>query len=242
MRTNHKIFGIATILFFALMVGTLDYARGQGIPVGPSTNSKPTPTSGGSGEGPAQKQKKVKKSKIKVARTGNHVMTLKLGGALHHFYGDIDKSNPFNTQVISPMATGMLGIKYGKRKQGSSVGIFGTYGSLSEAGAKLVNQVEAASATTGQFIEIEGGVLLGQFFRLSGGYGFNDVYANKGDSESLVSQNYFCATSGFSFGLGTKYVRLQMMSTIMFSQDEDLITWRPSIGLSTRFDMFRKRH
>ena len=173
-----------------------------------------------------------KKVKYKTSK-GSGILTFKLGGYLNYTMGDVENlPTSFDSRVLSGHGTAMLGYRFGNRRKKSCFGVFGSYGKYSEEATAILSPA-AGNESQLSFLEIEGGFIFNEWFRLSGGWG-RDQLSGEGDDGS---RNYIPATVGFSFG--PRNFKFELNNTMIFPREEDQILWRPSVGLAIKLDFLR---
>lgn len=130
----------------------------------------------------------------------------------------------------------MLGVRYKNKPKSGAVGVFMTYGHQSEAGASLIFDNVAWST----YLEIEGGVLISELFRMSAGYGINYFGVDTSNPNTPSDQNYYTTTMGFY--LGQKNFKFHVLGTALFSQQENSIAFRPVAGMDIKLNFLKRRN
>ena len=171
---------------------------------------------------------------------------LQVGGAGSYLY---DQSNEtgFDPQAerVDGFAEGMIGLRFdirGRRGRRANVlAGWGTVGVLSPQSVRVLLAEQGvaggvdASAVSYQYQEMEAGFLFKEWFRLSGGVGMLEYQDLSGAVQTF---NYYKATSGFSIGL-TRAIKWNTYATVLVAEGGSNFTFRPSTGLSFRFNFLR---
>ena len=126
----------------------------------------------------------------------------------------------------------MIGFNLGKGKKNTSNGLFGNYGKYNPNNTTLSSYSFLSS--NDNFLEIEGGFLIKEFFRISGGLGYSSS-----NSVNLSSNNYTTFSAGFS--LGPKWLKFDIINTLIIPKNNQKIVYRPSIGLSFVLNIIKKK-
>ena len=136
----------------------------------------------------------------------------------------------------------MIGIRYGVRgtRRANVVGVFGDLGFLT--GQHLNRMFNAQNiyeevplTSQNEFRSVEAGFLFKEWFRLSGGLGYQ-TFVNS--ASQLDATNYYTATTGFYIPLGRR-LTWTTTATAYFGKDFQQVTIRPSTGLALRFKTLR---
>lgn len=172
-------------------------------------------------------------------KTKRHkLLSLKLGGNANLLFDDVNNLNSFNNvnntinNQISYHLNAMFGFNLGKGKKNTTLGFFGNFGKYNAKNPTLLNNNLFSS--TNNFLEIEGGFLIKEFFRISGGYGYTSL-----NSINLSSNNYATFSSGFS--IGPKWLKFDILNTMIFPKNSQKIYYRPSLGLSLVLNFVKKK-
>jgi hypothetical protein len=159
--------------------------------------------------------------------------TLMLGGGLNYLHGSDDKEFSFDPDLLGWDGEFMIGYTYYNYSgnDGASIGIFFRGGVLPYVSLeKLITEgglVESLSSKDNNiFYNIEGGVLLGSFFRISTGLGFQEYESGSGDLRRIV---YYSTTPGIMIGSGT--IKLLVYLNLMYGRDLQQTIYKPGIGL-----------
>jgi hypothetical protein len=128
---------------------------------------------------------------------------------------------------------------------GSKANYFGVFGAMSSIQSKSLNLMKADQAIVlpagynegkASVLEIQGGLILGNWFRISAGPGVMSIPVIGGNS---VKYKYFSGTSGLIINLGT--LKLNMNLSSQFGGDLKKNIWRAGIGLGFGFDFLNVR-
>ncbi|MCB0851433.1 MAG: hypothetical protein KDD63_04260 [Bacteroidetes bacterium] len=172
-------------------------------------------------------------------------LTLQIGGGGNYAWGQISDQVPseFNRDLLSGQAQGFFGIRFDveNRRRPNVVGVWGTYGFQTPQSVNSIFRsqeldfVLSENPTILEIREWEAGLLLRNWFRLSGGMGTLNFVDSK---EELQSLNYYTATAGLGIKLG-KSLKWVTNGTVMLGRDFENFTFRPSTGLVLNFDFLR---
>jgi len=125
----------------------------------------------------------------------------------------------------------MFGVNLGKSKKNTTLGLFGSYGKYNINNTTIINNNLFSS--TNHFLEIEGGFLIKEFLRISGGVGYSDV-----NSINFSDYNYSSISTGFSFG--PKWLKFDLLNTFIIPKDNQKVIYRPSVGISIVINFWKK--
>ncbi|MFT6963675.1 MAG: hypothetical protein ACJAWV_003413 [Flammeovirgaceae bacterium] len=185
----------------------------------------------GNNEGGSDSEKETTRNK---KPDNSQLFSFKLGGHLNYVMGEVDNlPSSFDSQILSGHAEAMLGVRFGHARKKSAFGIFGSYGKYSEESSQRVVGTSIGAKNQITFYAIEGGFVFGEWLRLSGGKGWENL-----DLENIENEEYITATLGFAFG--PKNFKVEINNNILFPQEENKIIWRPSVGLAVKLDFFRR--
>lgn len=137
----------------------------------------------------------------------------------------------------------MIGIRYGVRgtRRANVLGVFGNLGYMNGSTlnsllvAQKVNQ-EVPLASTYEFRSVEVGFLYKEWFRLSGGAGYQTFTNSSGQ---LAALNYYTATTGLYIPLGKRLTWTAKATAYFGGEFSQQVTVRPSTGLVLRFKALR---
>lgn len=177
----------------------------------------------------------------------NSGIAISLGAAANYYYGPGDLNfGKFDDNRLNYQLNGMLGLTIARDKNGHRTMIagFGSFGlnNASTVGQILKDQGYVTSAfnqsSTNNVYQIEGGLLIGEVFRISTGVG-QQIF----DKQALVSGNgialqatslkYNSTTVGFNFNVSA--VAIVINCSFHYGQDYDKTVVVPSAGLMLRF-------
>ncbi len=171
-----------------------------------------------------------------TTKTKRHkLISLKLGGNANLLFDHVNNFNNFNNAVnnqVSYHLNAMFGFNLGKGKKNTTLGLFGNFGKYNAKNPTLLNNNLFSS--TNNFLEIEGGFLIKEFFRISGGYGYTTL-----NSINLSSNNYATFSSGFS--IGPKWLKLDFLNTLIIPKNNQKVIYRPSVGLALVLNFIKKK-
>ncbi len=172
-------------------------------------------------------------SNTTIYKKKHKLLSLKLGGSINLLSEDFKSlgGTSINNELAYQINT-MIGINLGKHKKNTSFGIFGNYGKYNSKNTTLLNN--KAFLSKDDFIEIESGFLIKEFFRLSGGVGYSNF-----NSISFNSYNYSTITAGFSFG--PRWIKMDVTNTLMKIRNNEKYFFRPSLGISIVLNTLNKK-
>ena len=164
-------------------------------------------------------------------------------GANYNFQNGktLDSLFQFNKGAIE----GNIFLGYRFDPNGSKANYFGIFGAMSSIQSKSLNLMKADQAIVlpagynqgkASVLEIQGGLILGNWFRISAGPGVMSIPVIGGNS---VKYKYFSGTSGLIMNLGT--LNLNMNLSSQFGGDLKKNIWRAGIGLGFGFDFLNTR-
>ncbi len=160
-----------------------------------------------------------------------NLISIKFGGSANLIIQELNNFNSSSLNQFSYLLSTMAGFNLGKYKKNSTIGLFANYGKYNSQNLNNINN--SFTSSNKPFLEIEGGLILKEFLRLSGGFGYSSL-----NSIRFSSSDYTCFTAGFSFG--PKWLKLDLANTIILPNNQSKIYYRPSIGLSVAFNMIKK--
>jgi hypothetical protein len=156
-----------------------------------------------------------------------------------------DPSNglQWNPELLQPIGSAFVGYRFDAKgnKRANVIGAWGTMGSHSATTlSRLFAKQERLSDFNGTqgnqfFTELEGGFLLKEMLRLSGGQGAQNFINLNGENVQL---NYHVATAGLHIPLG-KNISWNTAVSMLFGQDFSQYTLRPASGISFKFNTLR---
>lgn len=166
-------------------------------------------------------------------------LAFELGASVNYYHGRTSEQfDDIQSERLNWQANGMLGLRFNKKgiRNGNIVGLFGTYGTATDrvVAAMLTDQnipiLDLSDKKFNNFYNIEAGVVMADFLRVSTGAGrldYEDVFT--GD-ESLY---YLSSTAGLMIRLGA--VRWNIDCNFMYGRDFGNTVIRPSTGFSIIF-------
>lgn len=166
--------------------------------------------------------------------------SLHLGGAGNYYQGLWGTPyEGYNDAMQNWQIGGFLGYRYDAagRKRGNLFGVWYNQGVYNDGVMNRLLKDQLIPATTNagsinQFREWEVGFILREWFRLSGGAGYQEFQNSRGENVGL---DYYTGTAGVALRLG-KRVDLTANGTVLFGQDFQNISFRPSAGINFRFN------
>jgi len=170
---------------------------------------------------------------VRTAKTKHHkLLSFKIGGSANVLFDDVNNLNGSFSNQLSYQLNTMIGFNIGKSKKNTSVGLFGNYGKYNANNTTLLSNNLFSSSDN--FLEIEGGFLIKELFRISGGLGYSSS-----NSINLSSNNYTTFSAGFS--LGPKWLKFDIINTLIIPKNNQKIVYRPSLGLSFVLNFVNKK-
>jgi len=162
-----------------------------------------------------------------------------LGPSVNYFYGDTKDNFSYATEQLSWQFNGQFGYisTRGGTTRGNMLAVFGTAGSsspgviqqLQVSGADIIGMIDAEK-NFNEFYCLEGGMVIAQFLRLSGGLG-RQAYTNTLGQRNLL--NYFSGTVGLAFNLGI--VNWVIDTNLMTGKDLNQSALKFSTGFMVKF-------
>jgi len=149
----------------------------------------------------------------------------------------------WDPNLLQPLGHAFIGYRFNikNRKRADVIGAWATAGSHSSltlsrilARQELVDDVNSVQGNQ-FFTEIEGGLLLREMIRLSGGQGTQNYLNLSGEQ---LQFNYNIATAGLQIPLG-KHIVWNTNVSMLFGQDFSQYTFRPMTGIAFRFNTIR---
>lgn len=174
-------------------------------------------------------------------------IAVSIGAAANYYYGPGDLNfDKFQDDRLNWQANGMLGLTIGRDQNDHRTMIagFGSFGmnNASTMGHILDDQKYITTAldqnSANNFYQLEGGLLIGEIFRISTGVGqqvFNrQTLANTdGIKTEVTSLKYNSTTVGFNFNVAT--VAIIINCNFEYGQDFTKTIVVPSAGVMLRF-------
>jgi hypothetical protein len=169
----------------------------------------------------------------KITKTKRHkLVSFKIGGSGNLLFDDVKNLNNSFSNQLSYQLNSMIGVNLGKSKKNTSIGLFGNYGKYNVNNTTLLSN--SLFSSNSNFLEIEGGFLIKEFFRISGGLGYLSS-----NSINLSSNNYTTFSAGFS--LGPKWLKFDIINTLVIPKNNQKVIYRPSLGLSFVLNFIKKK-
>jgi hypothetical protein len=173
----------------------------------------------------------------KEKKVRDHGLIFLLGPAVNYHYGPKGGDTAYSSKKLSFQMDGQLGILSTRHNtnRGNFLGVFGSFGSISsdvlqEVANHAGRSVSIKSKQFNQFYSVEGGMIVFNFLRLSGGIGrqfYEDILNN------ASSVKYFSLTGGLNFNFGA--VNLGLNTNILTGGDLAENQLRFSAGILVKF-------
>ena len=161
------------------------------------------------------------------------LLSFKIGSSANVLFDNVNNLNSSFSNQLSYQLNTMMGINIGKTRKNTAIALFGNYGKYNPNNSTVMSNNLFSS--NNNFLEIEGGFLIKEFFRISGGVGYTSS-----NSASLTSVSYNTISSGFS--LGPRLVKFDILNTIIIQKSNQPIIFRPSLGLSLVINFLNKKN
>lgn len=178
-----------------------------------------------------------KKEPEKLLKTKRHkLLSFKIGGSTNFLFDDVKNLESLNSDYsnqLSYQLNSMIGLNLGKSRKNTTIGLFGNYGKYNSYNTTLLNN--NFFNTNENFLEIEGGFLIKEILRLSGGLGYSSS-----NSINLSFNNYSTFSAGLS--IGPKWLKFDINNTIIIPQNNEAIFYRTSLGLSFVLNFANKKY
>lgn len=203
----------------------------------PCTDRKCTPTR------QTLQEKPVYQRLMLVAGGGPQYMIDQAGDAFPAGQdGHTTLERPTNAQRLNWQAFGFLGYRFnGGSRNPHAAGLFGTFGQLTPQAVTEGNALQGlledlpAAGTTPDFRELEAGLLVRNWLRVSGGVG-EQRFVN--EAGSIVRQQYYSATTGLHIRMSQNLVAYANVTT-RFGLDFAEFSFRPNAGLALQLRALR---
>lgn len=177
----------------------------------------------------------------------NSGITISLGAAANYYYGPGNRNfDKYESDRLNWQANGMLGLTIARDKSGHRTMLagFGSFGmnNASTVSHILDDQKYVTSAidqnSNNNVYQIEGGLLIGEVFRISTGLGqqiFNKqiLLSDNGIETEATSLKYNSTTVGFNFNVSA--VAIIINCSFEYGRDFTKTVIKPSAGLMLRF-------
>lgn len=174
-------------------------------------------------------------------------VAISVGAAANYYYGPGDENfGSFDHNRLNWQANAMLGLTIARdgNDHRTMIAGFGSFGmnNSSTIGNILADQgyvtTELNQNSTNNFYQLEGGLLIGEVFRISTGVGqqvFNrqDLVSTDGIKPQVTSLKYNSTTVGFNFNVSA--VSIIINCNFEYGQDFSKTIVVPSAGLMLRF-------
>jgi hypothetical protein len=170
-----------------------------------------------------------------------------IGASANYYYGPSDRNfDSFDGDRVNYELTGMIGITIARDKNDhrTMIAAFGDYGlnNSSTVGHIFDDQGYVTTAlnqaSSNNFYDVEGGVLIGEILRVSTGVGrqlYNQQAIASSNSIDLQSTqlNYYSTTVGFNFRISN--VAIVLNCNFNYGEDYKTTIIKPSAGLTLNF-------
>ncbi|MEO6905391.1 MAG: hypothetical protein ABI148_03460 [Ginsengibacter sp.] len=177
----------------------------------------------------------------------NSGITISLGAAANYYYGPGNRNfDKYESDRLNWQANGMLGLTIARDKSDHRTMLagFGSFGmnNASTVSHILEDQKYVTSAidqnSNNNVYQIEGGLLIGEVFRISTGLGqqiFNKqiLLSDNGIETEATSLKYNSTTVGFNFNVSA--VAIIINCSFEYGRDFTKTVIKPSAGLMLRF-------
>jgi hypothetical protein len=179
--------------------------------------------------------------------TKNSGIVVSLGAAANYYYGPGSRNfDKYENDRLNWQINGMLGLTIARSQSGRRTMLAG-FGSFGMNNAKTVTHIfEDQGYTTiatdqnsnNNVYQLEGGLLIGEVFRISTGVGqqvFNKqtILSDNGITPQATSLKYNSTTIGFNFNVSA--VAIIIDCSFEYGQDYSKTVIKPSAGLMLRF-------
>ncbi|HSN07564.1 MAG TPA: hypothetical protein VLS85_00935 [Hanamia sp.] len=179
--------------------------------------------------------------------TKNSGIVISLGAAANYYYGPGDRNfDKYENDRLNWQINGMLGLTIARSESGHRTMLAG-FGSFGMNNAKTVSHIfdDQGYVTTAtdqnsnnNVYQLEGGLLIGEVFRISTGVGqqiFNKqtITSSDGLITQATSLKYNSTTVGFNFNVSA--VAIIINCNFEYGQDYTKTVIIPSAGLMLRF-------
>jgi hypothetical protein len=150
--------------------------------------------------------------------------------------------NLFSDGKNGPFGSLFLGYKFDEDNK--SANYFGLFGNMAKINGTSILQLKTDDALTvpstftgaqSYVYEVEGGFILGEWFRISAGTGNMQIPITNAWQKS----NYFTGTSGFIFG--RKGFNVHTGTTVMFGGNMKRTAFRVNLGMGLSFKFIKTR-
>jgi hypothetical protein len=185
------------------------------------------------------------KSSDKTKKHRKERLHLQIGGAGSYLY-DSNNETGFNPvpERTNFMGEAMLGIRFDQKRNGRKANVLGAWGTAGYSSPQTVElmlreqgdarQVDL-TASPGTFYEMEAGLLLKEWIRISGGVGNQQFVDLSGAEQSF---DYYKVTTGISLRL-SRSIKWNTNAAFIFTEGMSNYSFRPSTGLSFRFNFLK---
>jgi hypothetical protein len=174
-----------------------------------------------------------------VIRAQDKGFTILLGPSVNYYYGDTKQKITYASENLSFQVNGQLGYisTRGGTNRGNMLGIFASAGNSSpemlaimQTNGATINGTLNRDKKFNEFYNLEGGMVIARFLRLSGGIG-RQTYTYNSNHNGVL--NYYTGTVGFVFNMDV--VNWVIDAQLMTGKDLDKSAIRFSTGFMVKF-------
>ena len=194
-----------------------------------------------------ERQRAEERARRERERNAYDRFTLHLGASANYAYGELGTAyTGYNPDLTDWQGNAFLGYRYDvtgrrKRKKGNLVGVWLSAGLHDQTALSSLFKSQGRfdtvdPASVNQFREWEAGFMLKEWFRISAGKGYQN-FTNVGGEN--ITLNYYTTTAGLALHF-TKALDLTLNGTVLFGQDFQRYSFRPSVGVNYTFDFLRR--
>lgn len=165
-------------------------------------------------------------------------------GANYNFQNGVNFDSLFQSGKGSLQGNMFLGYRFDP--SGGKANYFGVFGALSTIQPTSLNRMKDDNALVlpsgynqgkATIVEIEGGFIFGNWFRISFGPGTLQIPTT---GNNTVTYKYLSGTTGFIINLGA--MKLNLNASSQFGGDLEKNVWRAGVGLGFGFDFLNARY
>lgn len=177
----------------------------------------------------------------------NSGIVVSLGAAANYYYGPGSRNfDKYESDRLNWQINGMLGLTIARSKSGKRTMLagFGSFGMNNEQTVNHIFEDQGYTTTatsqnsSNNVYQLEGGLLIGEVFRISTGVGQQvfdkqTLLSDNGVSTQLTSLKYNSTTVGFNFNVSA--VSIILDCSFEYGQDYSKTVIKPSAGLMLHF-------
>lgn len=180
-------------------------------------------------------------------RNSYNRLTLHLGASANYAYGELGSAfTGYNPALTDWQGNGFIGYRFDvtgrrKRQKGNLVGVWASIGLHDQAALSSLFQSQGrfdvvSANSVNEFREWEAGFMFKEWVRISAGRGYQN-YTNAGGEN--ITLNYYTTTAGLALHF-TRALDLTLNGTVLYGQDFQQLSFRPSVGVNFTFDFLRR--